>query len=266
MQPFRMAWSGASDARCAVQVVGHRQAFPEPVDAAQAPSWFCFLFHHPTVVLGGSGETTLPPGGFLLVGPGDRVHHRPAGGRLERSWLRCSGDDIAALAAEAGLPRRSCGPLARPGEALDALLAIHRACLHPAGTTAAHLRALVGVLLHVVARGTDEAPGRDGLAAARTLLESSFRLPPRLDELATRAGCSRAQFCRRFRTVVGCSPGAYVQRLRLETARELLQTTVRSIPDIAEACGFTDRFHFSRIFAHTQGCPPAIFRRNSKAH
>lgn len=262
MRPFRMLATGERDPRFAALVIGHRHPFSEPVETTAAPSWFLFLFHQPVIVGEEGGERRLPAGSAFLAGPGDRIAHRPAAGRMQRSWLRCEGSAVAAAAAEAGLPRRRGLALAPPDAAIDALLALHRACVHPRGAPPGLLLALLRVLLHTVARdaaaGTPAAPG---IEAVRRHLEASPMLRPRLDALAAMAGCSRAQFCRRFRVAVGCSPGQYVQRLRLETARELLLTTARPIADIAATCGFADRFHFSRVFARHAGTPPAALRR-----
>lgn len=266
MPAFRMAWTGARDPRFAPLVVGYRQPFPEPIDD-RAGSWFCFIFHHPAIVRGDSGEVRLPAGGFLIAGPGDRVQHRAVGSRLERSWLRCEGSAAPAAIAAAGLSRRQVGSMPSPDAAVDGILGLHRAMLHPRGVATGHLLALFSALLHTIARDAGaRTPAASDIAAVRRHLEATYMQAPRLDALATMAGCSRAQFCRRFRTATGMSPGGYVLHLRLQAARELLCGTDRPIADIAVACGFSDRFHFGRIFAREIGEPPAAFRRHRKDH
>lgn len=264
MKPFRMAWTGPRDPVFAALVVGYRQPFPEPVDD-RAGSWFCFIFHQPARVGCGAGEVRLPAGGFLLVGPGDQVQHRADGSRLERSWLRFEGSSVPSAIDAAGLARRTVGFLSPHNLAVDGILSLHRAMLHSRGVSTGHLQALFMTLLHILARdaGGIGTSGAD-IASVRRHIEATFMLTPRLDDLASMAGCSRAQFCRRFRTEVGMSSGQYVLHLRLEFARELLCGTDRPIEEIASACGFTDRFHFSRIFARESGEPPAAFRRHRK--
>jgi len=263
MRPFRMLSTAKRDPRFAVLVIGHRNPFTAAVETAAAPSWFLFLFHHPVIISEDGGERRLPAGSAVLAAPGERIHHRPAGGRMDRSWLRCEGSLVATAVAEAGLPRRRGLILTPPDGALDALLALHRASVHPRGARPGLLLALFRALLHVVARDAAEgAPGLAGLEAVRRHLEASYMQRPRLDALAAMAGCSRAQFCRRFRAALGCSPGRYILRLRLEAAREQLLSTARPIAEIATDCGFSDRFHFSRAFARHLGSPPATLRRS----
>jgi AraC-like DNA-binding protein len=56
----------------------------------------------------------------------------------------------------------------------------------------------------------------------------------------------------------------YLQRYRVNQARELLKTGQASITEIARLVGFTDRGYFSRIFHRETGMSPEAFRRNQK--
>lgn len=88
-----------------------------------------------------------------------------------------------------------------------------------------------------------------------------------LDDLAEHACMSRRNFSRRFREVTGCSPGTWVLARRLDQARTLLETTQRSITDVAAACGFRSpvsfRQHFVAAFATT---PTSYRQRFTGAH
>lgn len=262
MRPFRMVGVEVPGAALSIPVIGYRMALPEPVVTDAAVAWFCFHFHHPVVCGTRAGEQTLPAGTVLLIAPGEPIAHRPQGTVLERSWLRCAGPAVAPAVAEAGLRTRVPYVLGADAEALAVLLELHRACVHPRGTTPGLLLARLRTWLHTVARDAGPAPaGLAGIEAVRRQLETSYLLPQRLDHLAGVAGCSRAQLCRRFRRAVGCSPLQYVLRLRLEAARDLLLTTGRDIPAIAEDCGFSDRYHLSRAFSARFGMGPAACRR-----
>jgi transcriptional regulator GlxA family with amidase domain len=56
---------------------------------------------------------------------------------------------------------------------------------------------------------------------------------------------------------------AHKIRLRLEHAVDLLQNQNVSIGEAAEACGFSDLFHFSRMFKQKMGFPPSALRSPS---
>jgi transcriptional regulator GlxA family with amidase domain len=85
--------------------------------------------------------------------------------------------------------------------------------------------------------------------------------------LARRAGMSVRHFGRRFHAEVGLSPAAFVERVRVETARRLLETTARSIEEVAAAAGFGTPEALRRAFARRVGVSPREYRaRFGDAH
>lgn len=67
-------------------------------------------------------------------------------------------------------------------------------------------------------------------------------------------------FRRIFREVTGVTPVAYINRLRVEKAKELLRKTGLPVARVAEAVGMEPR-SFSRIFRQTEGIGPLTFRK-----
>ena len=63
-----------------------------------------------------------------------------------------------------------------------------------------------------------------------------------------------------FNTEVGMSLSEYVTGLRIRKAQELLRTTQQTIPEIAEATGFTSDQYFRRIFKKHTGVSPQGYR------
>lgn len=263
MRPFRMEAGAPPDPGCAIRVIGWRMPFLEPVRGI-AHGWFLFHFHHRVRALTEAGEEALP-GDTVLVVPQDHpLAHRPLEHRLLRSWIRCDGPRVAALLEHAGLRPRRPYRLARDHDLDGALLALHRACSHP-HRSAGLEQSLLTAWAQIVVRDADRSPVPLGMDAVRAHIEADAAAPHRLDALARLAGCSRAQLCRRFRRAVGLSPMAYVARLRLERARELLATTIQPIPAIAAACGFADRYHLTRAFHRHFGDTPARCRQRLHA-
>ena len=84
------------------------------------------------------------------------------------------------------------------------------------------------------------------------------------EELASCVGMARNSFLTLFRNNTGETPQKYGKRKRIENACRLLHFSDASIEAIAEACGFADRYHFTRVFAHTAGVPPGEFRSAAK--
>ena len=86
-----------------------------------------------------------------------------------------------------------------------------------------------------------------------------------LKTLAAMAGVSVSQLERRFAKLLNLSVGDYIQNLRLTAARELLETTDRTITDIGQSVGFYDHSHFSRIFRRWMGVAPDAYRRSHRS-
>ena len=82
----------------------------------------------------------------------------------------------------------------------------------------------------------------------------------RIGELASTLGVSDRTLIRRFRTALDQTPLAYLQDLRLEAARALLETTVLTIEQIAGEVGYTDTSSFARLFRQRIGMSPGSYR------
>lgn len=81
-----------------------------------------------------------------------------------------------------------------------------------------------------------------------------------VDALASRAGMSRRHFTRRFRTVFGQSPARMVEALRLDEARQRLETDRSDIAAVAASVGFASDDAFSRSFEKRFGLRPTAYR------
>ena len=81
-----------------------------------------------------------------------------------------------------------------------------------------------------------------------------------LDDLLRQAGLRKSAFIQSFRRVTGTTPVQYIIRQRLENAQELLTDSNLSVAQIAEQCGFTDPFYFSRCFRKHFGISPREYR------
>ena len=83
-----------------------------------------------------------------------------------------------------------------------------------------------------------------------------------LAALAAEAGVSQSQLERRFRQLLGTSPGEYLLRVRVSASRALLESTDRMIADIALSVGFYDHSHFTRTFKRIIGTSPGHYRKS----
>jgi transcriptional regulator GlxA family with amidase domain len=81
-----------------------------------------------------------------------------------------------------------------------------------------------------------------------------------VERLAGRVAMSPRHFARVFRDEIGCTPAAYVERVRVEVARRLLESTALPGPDVARAAGFGTTETLRRAFARRVGVGPSEYR------
>ncbi|MEE2040792.1 AraC family transcriptional regulator [Nocardiopsis sp. CT-R113] len=83
--------------------------------------------------------------------------------------------------------------------------------------------------------------------------------------LGERAGLSRAAFSRRFTSLVGQSPLAYVTWWRLTRAGLLLRESDAPISAVAARVGYSSQFAFANAFKREFGMAPGGYRRGTDA-
>ena len=99
------------------------------------------------------------------------------------------------------------------------------------------------------------------IGAVQDYLESAYHLPCTVEELAHRAGIGKRTFERRFKNATGISPKGYVQRLRIEAAKRILENENQSVAQITLSVGYEDPATFSRLFVKVCGVSPSVYRR-----
>jgi transcriptional regulator GlxA family with amidase domain len=106
-------------------------------------------------------------------------------------------------------------------------------------------------------RRAEREPLRDALAFVAEHPEADLSVPA----LAQRAAMSVRTFARAFSREVGTTPAVFVQQSRVEVARRLLETTDRTVDDIARACGFGTVETMHRAFQRVVRTTPGQYRR-----
>jgi len=127
--------------------------------------------------------------------------------------------------------------------------------------------AMQGLLLQLLsvlgrssqARGDRSIPS--WLDRAVQLVESSYRQPLALHDIASAVGRHPTGVAREFRRAVGVSIGERIRDLRFRFATHELLATNTPLSEIASAAGYSDQAHFTREFRKRAGTSPADFRR-----
>lgn len=230
--------------------------------------------HHRYVLLiavHGSGRICLDTGSFLIQeGQAQLIFPFQF-----HSYLEVQPDDIcwvfitfeslslAAIAPLRSSPPRTLGPMeiALFQEVMQCWLQPDRHRLLPL-----HLGLLLGRLSALGPGRTNSLAEEGGLGADLLSRVNSYILG-RLDEsmglkeLAQAMGQSESYLRGSFRKATGCSLGRHIRQLRIQKACNLLHSTVLSISEVGENCGFDSVYSFSRTFKMERGVSPRDYRR-----
>lgn len=83
------------------------------------------------------------------------------------------------------------------------------------------------------------------------------------DRMAAMCRLSPSYFSTLFRETIGCSFARYVNELRIERARDLLETSELTIAEIAEQVGYSDHSYFCHVFREATQMAPTQYRLNA---
>jgi transcriptional regulator GlxA family with amidase domain len=95
---------------------------------------------------------------------------------------------------------------------------------------------------------------------AQCYMEEKFTRTISVETLASDLGISQRHFVRRFKSATGDSPLLYLQRIRVEAAKDKLEKTMRSIDEITQQVGYEDTNSFRKLFKKNTGLSPREYR------
>ncbi|MDW9485852.1 helix-turn-helix domain-containing protein [Sinorhizobium meliloti] len=108
--------------------------------------------------------------------------------------------------------------------------------------------------------------GDDAILKVQHWLQATGGKDMGLAVLAEHAGLEPRTFMRRFQKATGHTAGEYVQRLRINKARDLLQFTRDPVDAIAWKVHYSDPSFFRKIFTRIIGLTPAEYRQRFTSH
>ena len=206
----------------------------------------------------GGAEWDTSPGCVLLQRPGD-VHRdvaRDGPGVVQIIALSPS-------AVESVVGKVRVQPRLAPGDPRAApFLSLHDAVV--AGAERLELESAVAEAITALgslgdARVDQTRPVRRALE----LLEARLAEPITLDELADHAAFDKFHLCRAFRVQIGMPPHAYLTRLRVMRAKQLLADGTPP-GDVAARVGFYDQSQLGRHFRRIVGTTPGRYASEAR--
>ncbi len=79
--------------------------------------------------------------------------------------------------------------------------------------------------------------------------------------MTARSGLKPRTFARRFKATTGYQPMGYIQAIRIEEAKQLLEANYANVEEIGQLVGYEDPTFFRRLFKRRVGMTPAAYRK-----
>lgn len=98
------------------------------------------------------------------------------------------------------------------------------------------------------------------ISKAQLHIEKNFGAPMTIDQLARHCNMSERNFIRRFEQATTNTPLEYIQRVRVEAAKKMLEGKNEGIEQIASKCGYEDTDYFRKIFKRYVAMTPRAYQ------
>lgn len=216
----------------------------------------------------GQRQARVHPGQVLVIPPGVPHHYEAdADDPWTIWWAHITGKGIAplldAITAADAPPAFDVTEPTRVSTLIDTMLRRlttdeSTSSLVAAGGAAWHLLAVLAADRRLPTRGR-----ADPIAEVQDYLRANLTEHISVAELAAIAGFSVSHFSALFRRTAGFGALEYQTRLRMSLARELLDTTDRTVASIARQVGYDDPMYFSRQFRRIHQVSPTQYRNRS---
>jgi transcriptional regulator GlxA family with amidase domain len=102
--------------------------------------------------------------------------------------------------------------------------------------------------------------GDQEILRAQELIESHFADAINMKDLAGKVGISPRNFIRRFKKATDETPLSYLQQIRIERAKDYLETTLETVNEITQVIGYENSSSFRKLFKEATGLSPSEYR------
>ncbi len=109
----------------------------------------------------------------------------------------------------------------------------------------------------------EQDTGNGHVEKAKHYLSDHLTQEIRMEDVAAAVGVSPYHLSRLFKSLTGMTMREYLTRERIETAKQLLAASERSIPQIASLLRFCDQSYFTKVFREITGQTPRQYREQN---
>ena len=126
---------------------------------------------------------------------------------------------------------------------------------------------MMSVFYNMLHRLSTESPVHNVILPAIRYIESNYQ-NPRLSntELAEKCNISEVYFRRVFAEAYKITPKQFIVDVRINKAKQLLSDGFFKVGAVAEQCGFSNQYHFCRLFKEKTGFTPTEYMKRNRIY
>lgn len=220
-----------------------------------------------TYIIKGNAEFSYPGKESIFAGEGDIVwfkyddiHITKAMGKTPLEYI-CVSFLLASKKSAGLLPFKPVMNVGLRSRYLEIFEKIEDACYQKYTAYNIYAKSMVQILIYNllcdIANEYSDKKGR--MNAVIEYIEEFSDKNITIESLSEMSGYSPSHFRKRFGEIYGMSPVEYINRVRVRKAKNMLESNLYSIADVAAKCGFSNVYYFSRVFKKITGIPPSKF-------
>ena len=112
-------------------------------------------------------------------------------------------------------------------------------------------------LMEIIIYDADSEPGDYRISKIIRYISMHYNEKLTVKNLALQTGLNVDFFGRLFKRETGMTVLQYIAKIRVRNAENMLQSGNYKVQEAAEQCGFSDTFHFYKLFRSLRGFPPS---------
>lgn len=251
---------------------GH--SFPKNGKTADTPTT-CYQLHFVTSGKGSFREREIHRGSGFLVLPGEAQNMKVESDDFEQYWINFCGADVPGLLRSCGIPLYShifdlSGDEKKQALAFALLKSVFPQTVKTSESLPQHSHTyLLGLFYQLLSINEREMQQNISVteryvSTVCSYIHIHYSEPLTVEWLAAVAGLSPKYLIRLFKKITGGTIIEYITDTRMKNACVLLESTDKTVGEIAESIGYGDALYFSRVFRLRYGLAPSIWRKNHK--